>query len=336
VTDLRFGIELPQHLGFEHLKDMALAAERLGYDSVWVRDHLIISPAEMTRFQHGYIVDGERRVSGGYLSCLPTIAALAAATRRVTIGTDILNIPRRNPVDVANEAAAIDEISEGRFILQGAIGHPTRDWEPLGITTSLRQRGEMLEEGIEIIKLLWTHDAPVSYHGRHYTLDEARIGSRPVQLPHPPIWLGVGKTYRRVARYASGFTLTGSMFGGGLEDFKRALERIRAEAVSAGRDPDEITPAARFAVVVGEDEVAAKSRARRDWTSLWGREEPWFTEWAGGGETIAGIIQPYIDAGARHIMLWPLPYGSADAPMRDLEAFAEGVIPLLDGGRGVR
>jgi alkanesulfonate monooxygenase SsuD/methylene tetrahydromethanopterin reductase-like flavin-dependent oxidoreductase (luciferase family) len=331
LAKLRFGIELPQHLGFTRLKEFAQTAEHLGYDSIWIRDHLIINPEEMARFPQGYIEDGERKVSNNYLSCIPTISAVAAVTRRITIGTDILNFPRRNPVDIANEAAAIDQISGGRFILQGAIGQPTRDWDPIGNKTPLKDRGKMLEEEIEIMKALWTHEEPISYKGKYYDIVNARIGSRPVQRPHPPIWLGVGKTFKRVAKYASGFTLTHSMFGGSLEEYRDSVEKIRNEATRFGRNPDEIEASARFALAVGSDQDATKKRAVKHWTKLWMESASWYGDWAGNPETVANVIRPYIDAGARHILVWPIPYGSRAECFQDIEIFAKEVIPLLRG-----
>jgi probable F420-dependent oxidoreductase len=328
---LRFGVEIPQHLGWAYLRELALAVEELGFDSIWVRDHLIVSPYEMEQFQQGYLAGGRRAVSGNYLGCVPTLAALAAVTTRVTLGTDILNIPRRHPVDIANEIATVDQISNGRVTLQGAIGQPTRDWVPLGIDTPLRVRGEMLEEGIEIMRALWSSEEPIDYRGRHYTLTEARLGSRPVQQPLP-IWLGVVKTFRRVARYADGFTLSGAMFGGRLAEFRHAVEAVRREAAAAGRDPDAIVPAARFALVLDEDSARAKARAASDWAALWGRDEHWFRQQAGDPAEIAALIAPYVEVGARHVLVWPLPYASVEETVRDLELFAREVVPRMRGG----
>lgn len=329
VSELRFGVELPQHMGYRATVEMALAAEELGYDSVWVRDHLIVSPYELTQFQHGYIDEGRRELGAHYLSCIPTMAAIAAVTSRVVIGSDILNLPRRNPVDVANEIATIDEISGGRVILHGAIGQPVRDWAASGVRTPLSQRGAMMAEALTIIKALWTQDEPYSFTGRYYDIDAARIGSRPVQEPHPPIWLGVERTFRRVARLADGFTLSGTMFGGEFEAYRSALGKIRVEAVQAGRSADEIEPAARFAFTMDDDVTAAKERGERDWGLLFGSSAPWHRDWAGDADTICRIMQPWIDEGVRHILLWPIPYASPAERLRDIGYFAERVIPRL-------
>jgi alkanesulfonate monooxygenase SsuD/methylene tetrahydromethanopterin reductase-like flavin-dependent oxidoreductase (luciferase family) len=259
---------------------------------------------------------------------VPTLAALAADTSRITIGTDILNISRRHPVDVANEIATVDQISGGRVILQGAVGQPTRDWTPLGIDTPMRVRGEMLVESMEIIRALWSSEDPIDYEGTHYTLKQARLGSRPVQQPLP-IWLGVAKTLKRVARYADGFTLSGSMFGSDLDSFREALEIVRQEAVVVGRDPDAIVPVARFAIAVGEDREQTKARAQADWSALWRREESWFRDQAGDPDDIAALLAPYVDAGAGHFLIWPIPYAEVGEAIRDLELFATEVIPRL-------
>jgi len=327
MESVRFGIELPQHLGFEHVRAMARAAEDLGYDSLWVRDHLIVDQREMGSFQQGYIADGERKVSGDYLACLPALAALATVTRRIAIGTDVLNLPRRNPVDVANEVACIDQISGGRVIFQAAIGHPERDWAASGVHTPLAARGKMLEEALEVIRMLWTSDEEVTFHGEHYRIEGARLGNRPAQRPHPPIWLGVRTTFGRVARLADGFTLSESMFGGDFATFGKALAEIRRAAVAAGRDPGDIAAAARFALVAGPDSEEARRRAAADWGSLFMEPAAWYARWAGDAEAICALIEPWIQAGVRHVLLWPIPYGPHENWLRDIEYLAHHVLP---------
>src|SRR5262249_8534540 len=104
---------------------------------------------------------------------------------------------------------------------------------------------------------------------------------------------------------------------------------------AAGRDPDAIEAAARFAVVVDRDRERAKERADRDWATLWRRSEPWHQEWAGDPNDIAELIRPYLDAGARHVMLWPIPYATVEETMRDLELFAAEVVPRLTGSPAI-
>ncbi len=330
MAKLKFGVELPQHLGFEYLKEMAQTIEKLGYDSIWIRDHLTVSPFEMTRFQQGYIKNGKRVVSGNYLGCIPTMAAAAAVTKRVLIGTDILNIPRRNPIDIANEFATIDQISNGRVILQGAIGQPTRDWASSGVRHPYEERGKMMEEAIAVIKQVWTHDEPTDFKGKYYNIEGARIGSKPVQKPHPPIWLGVGKTFKRVARIADGFTLSHSMFGGKFEEYKAGLDKINAEAKAIGRNPKKIEAAARFALTLGADVEATKKRGAAHWGALWSESQPWHTEWAGDADHVIKVMTPWLKAGVTHIMLWPIAYAPTEkGRFQDIEYFAKKVIPRL-------
>jgi alkanesulfonate monooxygenase SsuD/methylene tetrahydromethanopterin reductase-like flavin-dependent oxidoreductase (luciferase family) len=233
-------------------------------------------------------------------------------------------------VDIANELATVDQLSNGRLILQGATGHPTRDWDPLGVTTpiSVSVRGRMMEEQIAIIRSLWASDEPLDFEGRYYTLTQARIGSRPLQQL-PPIWLGIDRTYGRVGRLADGFTLTGTMWGGALDRYSNAVREIRRSAVAAGRDPSTIAAAARFAVVVDEDRAPAKERAEADWGALWGRPQAWYSEWAGDPDDVVSLIRPYVDAGATHVLVWPIPYSTADDTLRQLERFAKDVAPSL-------
>src|ERR1700730_18508424 len=113
-NELRFSVELPHDLAWSMLRHIAQASEELGFDSLWVRDHLIVSPHELQQFQQGYLVDGRRVVSGSYLGCVPALAALGAVPSRLQLGTCILNFLRRITLDIANEAATVDQISGGR------------------------------------------------------------------------------------------------------------------------------------------------------------------------------------------------------------------------------
>jgi alkanesulfonate monooxygenase SsuD/methylene tetrahydromethanopterin reductase-like flavin-dependent oxidoreductase (luciferase family) len=119
------------------------------------------------------------------------------------------------------------------------------------------------------------------------------------------------------------------MFGGTFEHYRSAVAEIREAARSVGRDPDAIVAAARFAVVVDDDRARAKNRAEEDWNALWRKPQAWYREWAGDPDDVVALIRPYVEAGATHVLLWPIPYANANDTLRGLERFAADVAPRL-------
>lgn len=150
--------------GFEHMR----AAERLGFASLWAPEHHLTE-------------DGYNPAP------LPLLAAMAARTERVQLGTAVLLLPFHHPVLVAEEAAVVDNLSGGRLVLGVALGYRVSEFANLGVDR--RGRGARLEEGIEVIRRCWTEER-FSFHGRHFQLRDVACAPRPVQRPHPPIVLG--------------------------------------------------------------------------------------------------------------------------------------------------
>ena len=166
----------------------AQLAEQVGFDTILVGEH----------HQH----------RDGFLpSPLIVSTAVAARTQRIRIGTGILLLPLYHPVHVAEDAATLDIISKGRLTLGVGMGYQAGDFEAFGIPLS--QRVSRLEEGIEIIRGCWTHDR-FSYDGKRFRLHDAAIYPKPVQQPHPPIWVGAmaDESIRRAAQYGDAW-LTG-------------------------------------------------------------------------------------------------------------------------------
>jgi probable F420-dependent oxidoreductase len=166
----------------------AQLAEQVGFEAILVGEH----------HQH----------RDGFLpSPLIVSTAVAARTQRIRVGTGVLLLPLYHPVHVAEDAATLDIISKGRLILGVGMGYQAPDFEAFGIP--LNQRASRLEEGIEIIRGCWTHDR-FSYDGRRFRLHEVAIYPKPVQQPHPPIWVGAmaDASIRRAARYGDAW-LTG-------------------------------------------------------------------------------------------------------------------------------
>jgi len=169
----------------------AVKAEELGYDSVWLTEHHFL--------EDGYSP-----------SLLPIACAIGARTERVRIGTFVILLPLHHPLRIAEDAATADIISKGRIDL--GLGQGYRSEEFVGFNISRKERGPRLEEGTDIIKRAWT-ESGFSYDGRFTKLTNIDLQPRPVQKPHPPIWLAARgpKSIGRVGRLGYHFMGTGGV-----------------------------------------------------------------------------------------------------------------------------
>ncbi len=159
------------HATLEHL----VAAERLGFDSVWVNEHHF----------HQY---------GGMMPALPTmLAAVSQRTSRVRLGTSVVVLPLHHPIAVAEQLAMVDLLSGGRLDFGIGRGFVAHDYEVLGVDYADAQ--QRLMEALEVILRAWT-TAPFSHHGTYYDFAELEVWPRPQQRPHPPIWVACSRTPR--------------------------------------------------------------------------------------------------------------------------------------------
>ncbi len=191
--------------------ELAVEAERLGFDSVWVSEHHFVDDAYLP-------------------SLLPMCAAIAAKTSRVTIGTALLLAPLHEPVRLAEDAAVVDLISGGRLILGLGLGWRGEEFEALGV--SLRERVPRLQDAVAVLRQAWSGESvtggpAVSYPGVYVTPPPARPGG-------PPIWIGAltQPAIRRAARIADGFMATEVT----PESLAEQVGWAREEAARAGRD----------------------------------------------------------------------------------------------------
>jgi alkanesulfonate monooxygenase SsuD/methylene tetrahydromethanopterin reductase-like flavin-dependent oxidoreductase (luciferase family) len=198
-----FGLD-PQYLAQSQI-DQAVAAEELGYDHVWVAQH------------HG----SEMYFPAPFV----TLAAIAARTKRVRLGTYIIIMPIQHPLDVAENAATLDVVSSGRFDLGLGLGNFNLDFDAYGIPKS--ERASRMEESLTIIRGLWTQEN-FSFKGKHYTIPPFTLVPKPVQKT-PPLWVAATaeKAFDRAARHQCHLA-GGSGFG--IEYYE---ERLRAH----GHDP---------------------------------------------------------------------------------------------------
>ena len=212
----------------------AQRAEELGYDSVWVIERLLYPLKPQTPYPatpDGSLPDIYKQV----LDPLATLTFLAAKTTRIGLGTSVLDMPYYNPVMLARQLTTLDVFSQGRLRLGMGLGWSKDEYDAVGAT--FKGRGARADEFLQVLKAIWTTD-PVEFHGKFFHLHKSIIQPKPVQKPHPPIYLGSFSeaALKRVAKYADGWNPVGIPVEGMGQMFQGLKEMAKAE----GRDPSSL------------------------------------------------------------------------------------------------
>jgi probable F420-dependent oxidoreductase len=237
---MRFGLRLPSFALGPRTASLAemgrylRRAEALGFDAAVTIDHLLTTPPAYTCT---------------WLEPIALLAALAGVTERIQLGTLVLVLPFRNPVYFAKEWATLDLLAGGRTICGVGVGWAEEEFRLMGVPR--RERGGRTEEALELIRALWTRDR-VSYQGRFFQVSDVTIEPKPVQTPHPPIWIGGGsqpfeKIYgqpvpdvtpvlRRIARYADAWVPHSSATPAMVEHDWAIIEQATAEFARKAAD----------------------------------------------------------------------------------------------------
>jgi F420-dependent oxidoreductase-like protein len=229
---MRFGLDIAQQrMSWDELVRRVRLAEDLGFDGIWGFDH----------FQPMY-GDGPGETFEG----MTTLAALAGLTSRIRLGLLVTGATYRHPSVLAAQAMTIDHASHGRLELALGAAWFEKEHAELGIDfPPTAERFDLLEDTLEIVTRLFTGDV-VSYSGKRVSLHDAALRPRPVQQPHPPIWIGgtgPKRTLPLVARYADVWHAWGSP-----NSLREANERIDTLAQAAGRDPASIMRASSLSL----------------------------------------------------------------------------------------
>ena len=239
---MRFGLRLPSFaLGPKtaSLQEMGAylrRAEDLGFECAVAIDHLLLTAPAYTCT---------------WLEPVAMLAALAGVTRTIRLGTMVLVLPLRNPAYFAKEWATLDLLSGGRTILGVGVGWHEEEFRLMGVPH--RERGRRMDEMLEAVTALWTGDN-VTYHGAYYRFENLTIDPKPVQKPHPPIWIGGGtqpseKIYaqtvasidpvlRRIAKYARTWVPHSSSTAGMVRGDWEKIQRFMGDF---GRKPEEMS-----------------------------------------------------------------------------------------------
>lgn len=263
---------------------MAERAESAGFDAVWIGDSITARPRHEP---------------------LTLMAAVAARTRRVRVGTAVLLPALRNPVVLAHVVGTLDRAAEGRIVLGMGIAADTpairREFAATGVPWD-RRVGRFLET-IEICRALWSRDR-VSFAGKHFTLDDVTMEPKPHRPGGPPIWIGgSGPTaLREAARFDAWFPT-----GPSVEFFAQHFPAIQAAARAAGRPADAVTGAAYVTLALDPSPAAAEARLHAFLETYYAAPARAImarqATYAGPIEGCAEWLQRWIDTGCRHLAL---------------------------------
>lgn len=232
---MRIGFMLPNigpAAGPEALVQVAQGAEALGYDNLWTTERLLAPVQPRTPYPASAdgVLPAPFKIS---LDPLDTLAYVAGQTSRIGLGTSVMNIPFYNPVVLARRLTTVDVLSGGRLRVGLGLGWSQDEYEAAGVVT--KKQGDRAEEFLQVLKAIWTSD-PAEFQGRYFRLPRSVIQPKPVQKPHPPIYLAayVPSALRRAATLANGWFPVGIPIDG----MKPMIEQFRALAQEAGRDPN--------------------------------------------------------------------------------------------------
>jgi probable F420-dependent oxidoreductase len=302
------GIELPQvffdgPVDMEHIRSFAVRAETLGYDSLWLQERII---GDFTM-----------------LEPVTLLSYAAALTSKLKLGTSVILLPLRNPLQLAKAYSTLDVMSGGRAVMGVGLGggHLGSHEDVFGYTRE--GRVTRFTEAVQIMKLLWT--APkASFRGRYWNFDDVSMEPKPTQKPHLPLIFGGhhDNALRRAVQHADGWMGAGSSSSG---SFVRESARIRDMLDEAKRDPQTFHFAKRVYLAVDNDKARGERRIREWFGKRYKNSElgPKVSIW-GSGEECTEQIQAIVNAGAQQIVFNPM-----FDELEHLEICSEEIMPHL-------
>jgi F420-dependent oxidoreductase-like protein len=293
--------------------ELSVLAEQLGYDHLWVYDHVETVP---------------RREPTHVFEAFTTLAALSQRTSKIRLGQMVTCASYRNAGLLAKEAATLDVMSEGRLILGMGAGWYEREYQAYGFDfLPAGDRLRILEETVEVIRRMWTEET-VTFDGRYLKFDGAYCDPKPVQQL-PEIWIGGGGEKVTLAIAARRADKTNWQVG--LDAFVHKSEVLRGHCERIGRDFGDITRThAPDCRLFDSEADLQRWLGEPDGGNLWGRDdaEDYVRDnFVGTVEQVAEKVQGFVDAGCREFILW-----FRDSPSSEsLERFAREVVPRVEG-----
>ena len=303
---VNWGISVPQ-VFFDGPIDMPLIqrwakrAEALGYDSLWTQEQIVGSVP--------------------ILEPVVLLSYLAAITERVRLGASVIVAPLRNPVQLAKRLGGLDHLSTGRLVVGLGLGGNPNDLAPFGISPEKRVR--RFTEFINVMKALWTQPE-AHFQGEFWQLDGVKMEPKPVQKPHPPIWLGArhANALKRAVRHADGWMGAGSS---NTESFIAGVGQVKMYLEESDRDPESFAVSKRVYIAVDNDEQRAEGRLKEWFGKRYGNADmaSQVSVW-GSAARCTEELAKVTEAGAEMVLLNP-----AFDDLEHLEVLAQEVIPNI-------
>ena len=282
-----------------YVTTVARKCEEMGLHSLWVIDRIVYDNLEPLTF----------------------LAAAAAVTKRIRLGTSVLLAGLRHPVLLAKTVGTLDFLSGGRVTLGIGFGSRENDFTAVGIP--FEGRGSRAEEAVKLIKRLWTEDG-VTHKGRFFQVENLTIAPKPLQSPHPPIWMGGAAevVLKRAARLADGYICGSSAIG----EFPAVWEKISSFARAAGRDPQRIEKAGLTFMAIDDNKTRAVEACAAYLKRYYGQVRMDVEKHlpVGPPEACAERIVSFFSRGLETVII-----GLVVADPRQLDLFGEKVLPLL-------
>jgi F420-dependent oxidoreductase-like protein len=245
MTSLRYGLKLSQNATIEQYRAVWRIADEAGFDHCWCMDHFATLGG---------------RDDGPIFEAWTLLAAMAATTSRTRIGCAVTGNTYRHPAVLAKAAVTVDHLSGGRLEFGIGAGWAENEHTMLGLPFGTAgDRADRLEEACQVIRSLWTQ-ARASFAGQHYQLTGAVAEPKPVQQPHPPIWIG-GAGRRRTLRIAAQHASVWNAPGGSPEEVAELSGVLDRHCADIGRDPSEIRRSVQVRLPATPDELLALAAA---------------------------------------------------------------------------
>jgi len=330
---VEFGVRLPNSgplAAPDSILKSAEIAEQLGYDSVWVHDHITWG----TEQHRGHLSSGSAEALNStqlpnFYECLTTLATIAGRTKTVKLGIAVVILPLRNPVVFAKQTSIIDVLSGGRLLVGVAPGAPKiteKEFETVGV--DYHRRGKITDDYIQAVRKLWTEPLP-TYRGKFVSFNEVQMFPKPIQKPSPPILIGGGE------RGLSDIALNRVISGGNgwipayltEAELEKGVRQLHEGVTKAGRSAEKFIVGLEMFTGLGQSDDAAKSifsaTLTKNFVSV---EEGVKRSLVGTAKTITKRMEAYANAGLDYVEL-KFMYSTIPEFHHSMEIFAKDVLP---------